>query len=199
MQQVQTASAQCAAGAAAKTSPITPFRQAAVTHTPPKTLSTCPADSVFVVGVDASPSARSALSVAAGLARSLGGSLVLMHALVPTSPPTCGSACGALRIYRAELRDAEALLCEAANMASDVVNATELRFGDPAEAICQLANDVRAELIVVGSRGLGRLNRLLLGSVSRGVVERAPCSVLVVRAGVSAGGSAASVLEGATQ
>jgi nucleotide-binding universal stress UspA family protein len=199
MQQVQPASAQFAGGAAARTSAFTPVRQGAVAHAPPRIFGARPASSVYVVGVDASPGARSALSVAAGLGRSLGGSLVLVHALVPAPPPTFGSACGALRTYRAELRTAAALLCEAADMASDVVIGTELRFGDPAQAICQAAKDHGAELIVVGSRGLGRLNRLLLGSVSRGVVERAPCSVLVVRAGVSAGGSAASVLEGATQ
>jgi hypothetical protein len=99
MQQVQPAPAQFAGGAAAPTSAITPFRQAAVAHAPPRIFGARPTGSVFIVGVDASPGARAALSVAAGLVRSLGGWLVLAHVLVPTPPPTFSSACGAPRRY----------------------------------------------------------------------------------------------------
>ena len=58
---------------------------------------------------------------------------------------------------------------------------TALHYGVPAEVICDLATELSADLVVVGSRGLGRLDRLLLGSVSTSVVQRAPCPVLVVR------------------
>ena len=50
----------------------------------------------------------------------------------------------------------------------------------PADAIVDEAHRVRAEVIVLGSHGYGPVRRLLLGSVSRGVVRRAICSVLVV-------------------
>lgn len=53
--------------------------------------------------------------------------------------------------------------------------------GDPGVAICQLATEVSARAIVVGSRGRGRLNRALLGSVSDHVVRNAPCSVIVTK------------------
>jgi hypothetical protein len=43
------------------------------------------------------------------------------------------------------------------------------------------AADIGADLVVVGSRRLGRIDRLLLGSVSGAVVWCAPCSVLVIR------------------
>jgi nucleotide-binding universal stress UspA family protein len=62
-----------------------------------------------------------------------------------------------------------------------VVSATELHFGDPAAVICRRAEELGADLLVLGSRGLGMLDRLLLGSVNSAVVQRAPCSVLVVR------------------
>ena len=58
---------------------------------------------------------------------------------------------------------------------------TELHAGDPADVICRRARELDADLIVVGSRGLGTLDRFLLGSVSAAVAQRAPCSVLVVR------------------
>lgn len=51
--------------------------------------------------------------------------------------------------------------------------------GDPAAAICQLAEDLSAEAIVVGSRGRGGLRRAVLGSVSDHVVRNAPCTVVV--------------------
>jgi nucleotide-binding universal stress UspA family protein len=56
-----------------------------------------------------------------------------------------------------------------------------LRQTDPTLAIVQLAVDVEADLVVVGTHGRGWLGHLLLGSVAEGVVHRAPCPVLVVR------------------
>lgn len=53
--------------------------------------------------------------------------------------------------------------------------------GNPAEAILEVANTSKCDLIVMGSRGLGRLAGLLLGSTSQKVVAHAPCPVLIVR------------------
>jgi nucleotide-binding universal stress UspA family protein len=57
----------------------------------------------------------------------------------------------------------------------------EIVTGDPAEEIIRLANIYQADLIVLGSRGLTGMNRILQGSVSSQVVADAPCSVLVVK------------------
>lgn len=57
----------------------------------------------------------------------------------------------------------------------------ELVMGNPAEEIVRLANIHQVDLIVIGSRGLIGINRILQGSVSSEVVETAPCSVLVVK------------------
>jgi nucleotide-binding universal stress UspA family protein len=56
-----------------------------------------------------------------------------------------------------------------------------LLAGRPASVIVDRAGASRAELVVVGSRGLGPLKSMLLGSVSAEVVDHAPCPVLVVR------------------
>jgi nucleotide-binding universal stress UspA family protein len=56
-----------------------------------------------------------------------------------------------------------------------------VREGSPGPEIVEAAKDWPAELIVVGSRGLGPIKRLLLGSVANYVVNHAHCSVLVVR------------------
>jgi nucleotide-binding universal stress UspA family protein len=58
---------------------------------------------------------------------------------------------------------------------------SHLRAGDPAQEIISVADDRGADLIVTGTRGLGGIDRLLLGSVARNVITHARCSVLVLR------------------
>ena len=58
---------------------------------------------------------------------------------------------------------------------------TDVLFGSPDSRIVETAEEWLADLIVVGSHGYSRWERLLLGSVSDSVVHHAPCSVLVVR------------------
>ena len=59
----------------------------------------------------------------------------------------------------------------------------EMVTGDPAEEIIRLANIYKADLIIIGSRGLTGMKRIVQGSVSNQVVEEAGCSVLVVKPG----------------
>jgi nucleotide-binding universal stress UspA family protein len=58
---------------------------------------------------------------------------------------------------------------------------TELLHGSPESRIVEKAEEIEADLIIVGSHGYNRWERLLLGSVSDSVIHHAPCSVLVVR------------------
>jgi nucleotide-binding universal stress UspA family protein len=58
---------------------------------------------------------------------------------------------------------------------------TELIEGDPAEAIIEVAKTRESNVIVMGSRGLGRLAGLVLGSTGQKVVSHASCPVLIVR------------------
>jgi nucleotide-binding universal stress UspA family protein len=51
----------------------------------------------------------------------------------------------------------------------------------PGEALVQLANEERADLVIMGTRGLGRIRRTILGSVSDYVVHHAHCPVLICR------------------
>ena len=61
------------------------------------------------------------------------------------------------------------------------VKETYLREGRAAEEIVEVAEEIGAGLIVMGSRGHGRLRRALLGSVSDAVVRHAHCPVTIVR------------------
>ena len=58
---------------------------------------------------------------------------------------------------------------------------THIRLGDPAAEIAQLAADLDADVVVVGTHGRRGLGRLLLGSVAEGTVRLSHCPVLVVR------------------
>lgn len=63
----------------------------------------------------------------------------------------------------------------------NVAISTETLFGSPDSRIVEAAEKMHADLIIVGSHGYNRWERLLLGSISDSVVHHAPCSVLVVR------------------
>jgi nucleotide-binding universal stress UspA family protein len=58
---------------------------------------------------------------------------------------------------------------------------TEVRSGDAAQQLIAAATEDHADLIVVGTRGLTTLSRLVIGSVARKVLLHAPTSVLVIR------------------
>jgi nucleotide-binding universal stress UspA family protein len=83
----------------------------------------------------------------------------------------------------ARIRESQNILqraMEAVGSTSSDVH-TELIEGSPAEAIIEVAKTRGSDVIIMGSRGLGRLSGLVLGSTSQKVVSHAPCPVLIVR------------------
>jgi nucleotide-binding universal stress UspA family protein len=131
----------------------------------------------IVVGYDGSDSAKRALQRAADLAKE--GDRIVVVASAETharSAPT-GEARrdpSQFEKRRGELDDAKQFFSER-GVDAELVEA----HGDPGTAIVEAASET--DLIIVGSRGLNPIQRLLLGSVSSKVVHRAPCDVLVVR------------------
>jgi universal stress protein A len=81
-------------------------------------------------------------------------------------------------IRNAALRKLEALRERATGSGIEV--ATHLAFGSPERVITQHAKDENIDLIVMGTRGLGAVKHLFLGSVAERTIRGAPCSVLVV-------------------
>jgi len=83
----------------------------------------------------------------------------------------------------ARMGESQDVLREAENMVGQI-NAeiqSELIEGQIADAIIDVAETHNCDLIIMGSRGLGRLAGALLGSNSQKVVSEAPCPVLIVR------------------
>ena len=84
------------------------------------------------------------------------------------------------QLDRQRRRDAVDLLADTARRCGlDHDVETVLLEGAPGAAICDAATELRADVIVMGSRGRGGLRRAVLGSVSDHVIRHAPCPVLI--------------------
>ena len=83
----------------------------------------------------------------------------------------------------ARMKEAEVILQMATQAVGEIPGEvhTEILEGSPAEAILEVVHARECDLIIMGSRGLGRLAGALLGSQSQKVLQHAPCPVLIVR------------------
>ena len=138
---------------------------------------------VVMVGFDRSPAALVALWVATDLAALSGASLAVVEVLesVPTfplGPSTTEASAG----EESAADRAQSFLDEqaAAIGARGVEVRTFVRTGEPAGALLDLADELDATLVAVGTRGRGGVDELLLGSVARTVADRARRPTLVV-------------------
>jgi len=131
----------------------------------------------IVVGFDGSEHSRRALQRATELAGADGQLVVVASAEARLGAPVTEGG----RLDPSTTEHAHRALSEARDRVSGKgLNAEFVEtFGDPGAAIIEAAEG--ADLVVVGSRGISRLERVLLGSVSTKVVQRASCDVLVVR------------------
>jgi nucleotide-binding universal stress UspA family protein len=143
----------------------------------------------IVVGVDGSPASDAAVVWAAREAAMRNIPLTLVHmfrAFVPTFPqiPTPGG----VAVWQED--DGHKVLEQAIKIAEDAVPrdrkisiASEVKCSPPVPTLVDLSEE--AEMIVVGCNGRGAVARVLLGSVSSGVVRSAKCPVAVIRAEAS--------------
>ena len=136
----------------------------------------------ILLAVDGSEHARRAAQHAANLARVAKSKEIRIVVAFDPVPAFLGepnlSQVIASRTSEAEglLADAKALIGETgAQLPGEVLE------GPVAEAILNVAAARKTDLIIMGSRGLGRLQGALLGSNSQKVVSLAPCPVLIVR------------------
>jgi len=142
----------------------------------------------IVVGTDGSETAAEAVRRAIDLARVAGASLTIVSAYEPVSE----------RRVKSEQQDAPAdvqheigpredvnLMLEAAAAQARKEGVEDVRIypveDDPADAILNVAEEIDADLIVVGNKGMTGARRFLLGSVPNNVSHHAPCSVIIVR------------------
>jgi nucleotide-binding universal stress UspA family protein len=146
----------------------------------------------IVVGTDFSETAARAVEQATELAKAFKSTLHIVTGFKPAlAMGVAASSLEAMAYGGAEI------LSEAESKLGDEVEATLGRMekdiarkgvtvkthgiaGDPADALIDCAENCKADLIVVGNRGMSGVKRFVLGSVSNKVTHHSPCSVLVV-------------------
>jgi nucleotide-binding universal stress UspA family protein len=138
----------------------------------------------IAVGTDGSETADKAVDFAIDLAEKYGAALVIASSYTPVSETR----------LRDEQREAPEDIQWSINPMEDVNSAlraaeerartrglettSEAREGDPADVLCDIAEQHGADLLVVGNRGM---QRRILGSVPNSVSHKAPCSVVIVK------------------
>jgi nucleotide-binding universal stress UspA family protein len=138
----------------------------------------------IIVATDGSPGANRAVDTAARMAKVTGAELIIIT--------IGGSISGAeLRRLASTEGDLSKVLKAAAAQILGQARKRALRsgasavrmrsgWGDPAETIIDMVRGEKADVLVVGRRGRGRLSGHLLGSVSQKLTSLAPCKVMIV-------------------
>ncbi|MFM8303108.1 MAG: universal stress protein [Actinomycetota bacterium] len=138
----------------------------------------------IVVGTDGSDGSALAVAGAAELARLTGATLHVATVGGATTSAMLGdplAGAAAMTVAAEETREELADIVEqsaAPARAQGVTVVTHALIGSAAQALCDLATTVHADLLVVGNRGM-QGGRRLLGSVPNTVSHHAPCSVLI--------------------
>ena len=144
---------------------------------------------MIVVGTDGSETARVAVAAATTLASLTGATLHIVHAAERRSPGVIAFAAsgGVSELAAADKNKAIAAesrrICEeAATEARSLAVPVELHSvpEEPADALIKIAEEVGADLLVVGNRGMSGARRFVLGSVPNTVSHHCPCSLLIV-------------------
>jgi nucleotide-binding universal stress UspA family protein len=130
-----------------------------------------------LVPLDGSEHSKRALTEAISLSKMTNGSITLLN--VQPYRPALASPLS----YQTSEAPQSMVLTEGQRIvqAAGIQVNTLLLKGNIVDQIVKTAKDDNSDLIIVGARGLSKLEEILLGSVSHGVVEKAPCPVIVTR------------------
>ncbi|WP_280342544.1 universal stress protein [Nocardia neocaledoniensis] len=140
----------------------------------------------IVVGTDGSDSSYVAVEKAAALAADADATLVLACAYFPTDDRDVAAAADVLKDEAYQVRGSaptnEILhVAREKAVAAGAKNITERAIvGEPVDSLLDLVNDTKADLLVVGNRGLNTLTGRLLGSVPSDVARKSRSDVLIV-------------------
>jgi nucleotide-binding universal stress UspA family protein len=137
-----------------------------------------------LLAYDGSAGAERALDVAIELASASHGRLTILSAVVqiPFLAYTGAAPEAVAELRNSLLTDAERVVCRAVKRVPGGISVTRITSARPIEeALVRETSEGDHDLLVVGSRGRGRIRSLLFGSVGRAMVRRGPLPVLIVR------------------
>ncbi|MBS1114878.1 MAG: UspA protein [Nitrospirae bacterium] len=134
----------------------------------------------IILAYDGSKFSNKALQEAISLAKSSGGSLLVLSVVDITDEFESEAPGLTDKMTKKLLKLAQKALAKA--VAAKVKAKVEVHVGDAYEMIVDIAKKKKADVIVMGSHGRTGLTRLLMGSVTSRVIGHAPCSVLIVKA-----------------
>jgi nucleotide-binding universal stress UspA family protein len=128
------------------------------------------------VPIDGSEHSKRALQEALEVAKMTGGAITLLN----VRPIMC---CSPVKQNDSEKDDGSSLLDEGQKLveAAGVSVEKMLLEGNVVDQIVKIAKEGQFNLVVVGARGLSKLEEIMLGSVSHGVVANAPCPVIITK------------------
>lgn len=145
----------------------------------------------ILVSTDGSDNAKRAVAAASSLAKQNGSELLIVHVVSESIPaqyspiginsPAADYSGYFKTIEQEGMKLVNQSVQDAKNQGINAKGEVLRTISSIVESIVEVANKENVDLIVMGTRGLGGFKKLLLGSVSSGVVSHANCSVLVVR------------------
>jgi nucleotide-binding universal stress UspA family protein len=146
----------------------------------------------IVVGTDFSETAAQAVQQAAEIAKAFKATLHIVTAFKPAMTSTVAASSleamaygGAEFLQEAESKIADEVESTLSRMEKDLAkNGVTVKThgvaGEPSDCLVDIAEGCKADLIVVGNRGMGGVKRFVLGSVPNKISHHSPCSVLIV-------------------
>ena len=139
-----------------------------------------------LVAYDSSPSSKQAVKEAKNQAKLVAGTEVHLVSFVKTPGPSANAVIAKsienemMENFQIELEEVEAeFKAEGIPFVKDmIIKNPQSNFG---KKVCEYAENEAVNLIIAGSRGLGNMKKLILGSVSNNIVQNTKCPVMIIK------------------